>query len=131
MGNIIYQERLSCKRIRKVRIEEQSEDKDSVHYVSDKDLEEESVEISFLLGTVVGQERFTNPSKTYSDNLPPIVDVETLTYSYYVLMSYEEFDKIMTDFIDKQNIYVGNVESIDRFLEMKDNYASNTKESNS
>lgn len=105
---MIYQERLKCKRLRKIRLEDQTNDNDSVHYVPDRDLKEEVLEWGFLLNEVVNWEPFTNPFGNYTGNYPPLTAVECNSCDVIILMSFDEFDKIMCDFIDKQNRYAYN-----------------------
>lgn len=110
MGNLVYKERIRIKRIRKIRLEDQISDIDSCHHIPDRDLKEEILEGGFLLNEVINWEPFTNPFGDYTGNYPPITAVEFDSCDLLILMSFNDFDKIMCEFIDKQNRYAGNTE---------------------
>lgn len=112
MSNVIYQEKLSCQRLRKIRGEDQDENKGDLNYTSEKDLDEEILDFSFMLGTVLSWEPYTNPFNSYTGNYPPTTQVETVSHDLLILISYKEFDRIMTEFINKQNRYAGNTEEL-------------------
>lgn len=58
---------------------------------------------------MINWEPFTDPFKIYNTNIP-ITNIETGSCDILGLISYQEFDKIMTDYIDKYNRYAGNTE---------------------
>lgn len=108
-----YDEKFNSKRIIKIRKASQTEDTESILYISDDELPEDITKVGFCLDQVEGWEEYNDPFNKFINKQPKVV-VHVYGFEDLILLeSFEYFNLVMEEFyIRQQNNGNSNTEGI-------------------